>query len=116
MLPTSMHSLRRYENAMAYSVTIAAEAMREYERIVAYLSNTLKSPKAAKGFLDEFICQVGLIRENPELHALSRMPELAAKGYRPLLVSNYVALYKIAGDAVVIAHVFHQSQDYAKLI
>ena len=32
---------------MAYSVTIAAEAMREYEQIVSYLSGTLKSPSAA---------------------------------------------------------------------
>ena len=60
--------------------------------------------------------QVDFVRGNPELHALSRMPELAAKGYRPLFVKNYVALYKVHDDAVVIAHIFHQSQDYARLI
>jgi len=30
---------------MAYSVTITAEAMREYEQIVSYLSGTLKSER-----------------------------------------------------------------------
>ncbi len=101
---------------MAYSVSIAAEAMREYEQIVSYLSGTLKSPGAAKGFVDEFMRQVDHVRDNPELHALSRMPELAAKGYRPLFIKNYVALYKVHDGAVVIAHIFHQSQDYARLV
>ncbi len=101
---------------MAYSVTIAAEAKREYEQILAYLSETLKSPGAAKGFVDEFDRRVSLIRNNPELHALSRMPELAARGYRPLLVNSYVALYKVVNDSIVLAHIFHQSQDYARLV
>ena len=60
--------------------------------------------------------QVDSVRDNPELHALSRMPELATKGYRPLFVKNYVALYKVHDGAIVIAHIFHQSQDYARLI
>ena len=101
---------------MAYSVAIAAEAMRECEQIVSYLSGTLKSPRAAKGFADEFMSQIDSVRDNPELHTLSRMPELAAKGYRPLFIKSYVALYKVHDGAVVIAHIFHQSQDYARLI
>lgn len=101
---------------MAYSVTIASEAMREYEQILSYLSGTLKSPGAAKGFADEFMRQVDSVRDNPELHALSRMPELAAKGYRPLFIKNYVVLYKVHDGAIVIAHIFHQSQDYARLV
>ena len=101
---------------MTYSVTIAAEAMREYEQIVSYLTNTLRSPAAAKGFVDEFMQQVDSVRDNPELHALSRMPELATKGYRPLFVKNYVALDKVHDGAIVIAHIFDQSQDYVRLI
>ncbi len=31
-------------------------------------------------------------------------------------VKNYVVLYKADGDEVVVAHIFHQSQDYAKLV
>ena len=101
---------------MAYRVTIAAEAAREYEQIVSYLTGVLGSQQAARGFADEFARQVKSVRANPEIHALSRMPELAARGYRPMLVNRYVALYKVVGGEVVIAHVFHQSQDYAKLV
>lgn len=101
---------------MAYRAVILREAQREYHDIVAYLAEILKSPQAAGNFMDEFARQLGLVRNNPELHALSRMPELASRGYRPMPVNNYVALYKIDGDAVVVAHVFHQSQDYARLV
>lgn len=94
----------------------AAGAMREYERTVSYLSSTLKNPNATRGFSKEFMRQVDLVRENPEPHALSRMPELTAKDYGALFVKNYVVLYKIVDGSVVIAHIFHQSQDYARLV
>ena len=101
---------------MACRAVILESAAREYEEIVSYLADVLGSPGAAAGFADEFDRQLSLVRSSPEMHALSRMPELAARGYRVMLVGSYAALYKVDGDAVVVAHVFHQSQDYAKLV
>ncbi len=101
---------------MAYKRKILKEAAREYRDIVRYLAEVLNSPDAASGFMDEFNYQLSLVCDMPELYGLSRVKELAALGYRTLLVKNYVALYKIDDDAVVVAHIFHQSQDYAKLV
>ena len=44
------------------------------------------------------------------------MPELAARGYRTMHVNNYVALYRVKDDMVVVAHIFHQTQNYASLV
>lgn len=101
---------------MAYKRKILKDAAREYRDIVRYLATVLCSPDAARGFIDEFDYQLGLVCDIPELYGLSRMKELAALGYHAMQVKNYVALYKIEGDAVVVAHIFHQSQDYAKLV
>lgn len=101
---------------MAYRVVILDEAQKEYEAIVAYLIDVLQSPQAAINFMDEFDYQVSIIRENPFIHNLSRMPELAAKGYRTVLVNHYIALYKTSQDLIVVAHIFHQTQDYARLV
>ena len=98
---------------MAYKRKILEEAAREYREIVSYLATVLCSPDAARGFMDEFEHQLDLVCDMPELYGLSR---LAVLGYRPMRVKNYVALYKIVDDTVVIAHVFHQSQDYARLV
>ncbi len=101
---------------MAYRRIILKEAAREYRDIVRYLATVLCSPEAARGFVDEFDYQLGLVCDAPELYGLSRMKELAALGYHAMQVKSYVALYRIEGDAIVVAHIFHQSQDYAKLV
>lgn len=101
---------------MAYRKVILAQAQQEYRDIVGYMVGVLKSPQVARGFMEEFDRQVDLVAGNPELFALSRMPELAARGYRAAPVKNYLMLYKVRDDSVVIAHIFHQLQDYARLV
>lgn len=97
-------------------VVILAEAQREYEDIVSYLAVTAQSPSAARSFMGEFDRQVELIADYPEIHPLSHLRELAAKGYRAFAVGKYLALYKIDDTSVVISHIFHRSRDYARLV
>ncbi|MBS5451376.1 MAG: type II toxin-antitoxin system RelE/ParE family toxin [Coriobacteriia bacterium] len=101
---------------MAYKLVIAREAQGEYRAIVGYLATTLGSSQTARHFMDEFDAKVGLIGQQPEAFDLCHLPELVALGYRSVAVMRYTVLYKIAGDEVVIAHIFHQSQDYARLV
>lgn len=101
---------------MAYSITILEEAASEYRQIVHYLAKVLQSPQAARGFIEEFDSQVARIRTMPELYAASEMPELAKMEYRAFQVNSYLVLYRIEDTQVHIAHIFHQSQNYTKLI
>ena len=101
---------------MTYKYEILREAQVEIDSIIAYLVSLAGDPVVARAFLDEFHKQVALVCSNPTLFGLSRMPELAALGYRTFFVKNYVVIYFVRGDSVYIAHVFHQRQDYARLI
>ena len=101
---------------MAYRVVILKGALAEYVQILRYLDENLGNKQAARDFAEEFERQTALVAENPHLHALSRLPELAAKGYRSYFVKRYVVLYKIKDDLVVVAHIFHQTQNYARLV
>lgn len=101
---------------MAYKVVILKEAEREYHSIVDYLSNILKSKQAAKNFINEFDKQVALISSNPDIFSLSKLPEVEALGYRSAFINKYVMLYKAEENLVIIAHIFHQTQDYARLV
>lgn len=101
---------------MTCRTVILDEAKREYRKIVDYLARVLCNNQAATGFVNEFSRQVDLIADNPNIHALSRLPELANRGYRACFIGNYVMLYKTVGKTLYIAHIFHQSQDYAKLV
>ena len=65
-------------------------------------------PSAAASFLDAFEAFLREVGENPSLHAFSRLPEIAALGYRSAVVGRYVALYFERNGRVYVAHVFHQ--------
>ena len=101
---------------MTYNRKILAQAALEYHSIIGYLTSTLSSPQAAKDSINEFEHQLNLVCEMPMLYGLSKIEELAVLGYRSFLVKKYIAIYKIKGNCVIVAHIFHQSQDYAKFV
>lgn len=107
---------RALRENMTYSYRFLDGAQADYEGIVAYLLSISDGPSAAQNFVDEFDKQINLVCSNPELYRLSRLPELAALGYRTMLVNKYIALYSFRQETVIVAHIFHQKQDYARLV
>ena len=101
---------------MAYEFVLLPRAQRDFDAIVQYLAIDLASPQAARHFVDEFEKKMALVCQNPRLYALSRIPEIGDRGYRPMPVQRYVALYSIRENLIVVAHIFHQSQDYARYV
>lgn len=99
---------------MARSVRIEPEAEREVDEIAAYLAGHGLSTLTT--FLDKYEEQLELIASGVVTHGLSRCPELARLGYRTCHINSYLMLYFVEDDEVVVAHVFHQSQDYARLV
>ena len=96
-------------------VVISQDAESELELIYGYLS--IFGARTADRFLDAYEECVSTLEEGVVEHPLSRHPELRRSGYRVALVNSYLVLYRVAAhDEVHVAHVFHQSQDYAKLV
>jgi len=98
---------------MAYKAFILPTAEKELDTIVSHLMEF--GTNTAKGFLDEYIKQLDLLCTGVVEYSLSRMPELAALGYHTALVNNYLFLYYLDGSKLVVAHFFHQRQNYASL-
>ncbi len=101
---------------MACDYVMLDGAKSDFESIVGYLLAASGGPSAAESFIEEFKRQIASVCDDPELYGLSRMPELAALGYRAALVNSYVALYFHRDDTVFVAHIFHQRQDYARFV
>lgn len=99
---------------MAYNIRILPTAEKELEEAIVYLLGYSK--KAASDLMSEYENQINLLKEGTVSYALSRMPELAKLGYHTALVGNYLFLYYIEEKTLVIAHFFHQRQDYASLV
>lgn len=97
-----------------YKVRIYPSAQQDLQDIVCYL-NTL-SPNAALRYYDKL---------TEEIASLSRMPErcpkpkdlaLAAKGYRYLIVGNYLVFFVTSGDTVQIRRILYGRRDYRALL
>ena len=101
---------------MGCRVLVSEEAAGDLEAIVAYLAENLGEPSAALNILDSFDEFTGNVAEFPEMYPIVREPRLARLGYRKAPLSKYIALYRLCGKEVLVAHVFHQSQDYARLV
>ena len=97
-----------------YDVILYPTAKQDLLDIIDYL-NTL-SPDAALRYYD-------LLTE--EIASLSRMPErcprpkdlaLAAKGYRYLIVKDYLVFYVVSGRTVQIRRILYGRRNYQALL
>lgn len=101
---------------MIYKIIVTDSYSNEYKKILKYLTIDLKEKNAAKNLNDEVDHIIGLISSNPNLFGLSLNKKLRKRKYHKVTVENYLILYKVIDNKVFLAHIFHQSQDYANLI
>lgn len=99
---------------MDSKVRILPTAQREVKEIVAYLAGY--GSKTARRFTDAYRHQLDLLSSGVVEYGLSALPELAELGYRACRANRYIILYYREGETAVIAHVFHGSRDYARLV
>lgn len=98
----------------SYRVRIYPAAKRDLLEIIDYL-NTL-SQDAALRYYDLLTEQIASLA-----HMLERCPKpkdlaLAAKGYRYLIVKDYLVFYLISGDTVQIRRILYGRRDYRSLL
>ena len=99
---------------MAYQIEFQDSARYEADAILNYLKS--KDEQSADNFYKDLQKCCVQLREGIVDYALSRFVTLAKQGYHSVFFNNYVVLYFQEGDKRTIAHIFHQSQDYASLV
>ena len=97
-----------------YKIRIFPTAKQDLEDVVAYL-NTL-SPDAALRCYDQLVGEIAALSEMPERWPRPKDLALAAKGYRCLLVKNYLVFYVLDGDTVQIRRILYARRDYRSLL
>jgi len=78
--------------------------------IVSYL-NTL-SPQAAIKYYDLLVEKIGSLAELPQRCPFVRDVALKAKGYRFLMVENYLVFFVIKDDTVQICRILYNKREY----
>lgn len=103
---------------MAYEVFLTPAAESDLARILDYLDSQLDASQAVGAFLEKYAEVCEELAEHPQMYRCSQAAELQMRGYRRFLIGKYVALYLVREDRqqVVVARIFHGTQNYTKYI
>ena len=97
-----------------YKINTFTTATQDLEEVIGYL-NTL-SPDAASKYYDLLVEEIASLSKMPERCPKPKDLALAAKGYRYLIVKNYLVFYAIIGDTVQIRRILYAHRDYRALL
>lgn len=100
--------------AEIYNVRIYPAAEQDLLDIIDYL-NTL-SPQTALRYYDLLTEQIASLSTMPERCPHPRDLALTAKGYRYLIVKDYLVFYRIIGDTVQIHRILYGRRNYQALL
>ena len=78
-----------------YKVKISPRAIRELDSIYKYIANEKLAPENAKGQVDRIKKSILNLDSFPQSHQERNEGRYAGKGYRQLLVDNYIAIFRI---------------------
>lgn len=98
----------------AYDVKIYPTAKQDLNDIISYL-NTL-SPDTATQYYDFLVEEIASLSQLPDRCPRVKDPALLIKGYRYLVVKNYLVFYVISGSTVQIRRILYGKRDYQALL
>ena len=78
-----------------YKVILNARAFRDIDDIFAYIAMEKLSPENARGQTTRIFAALKKLEALPQAHQERMEGRYAGKGYRQLLIDNYIAIYRI---------------------
>lgn len=78
-----------------YKVKVNPRAISELDRIYKYIADDKLAPQNAKGQVDRIKKAVLNLDTFPQSHQERNEGRYAGKGYRQLLIDNYIVIFRI---------------------
>jgi addiction module RelE/StbE family toxin len=97
-----------------YSIKIFSEAASDFDEIVDYLATL--SEQAALKYYDLIVDEISTLATMPERYSLVKDTQLRLRGYRKLLIKNYIVFYVINGNDVEIRRILYAKRQYENLL
>lgn len=93
-------------------------AYEDLNEIDSYISETLGNPQAAMRLMEEIEKSVDQLERFPMIGSAVEDPFLESKGYRKLVVQNYLIFYLVdaSRQLVVIMRVQYGAREYRNLL
>ncbi|HIV16951.1 MAG TPA: type II toxin-antitoxin system RelE/ParE family toxin [Candidatus Alectryocaccobium stercorigallinarum] len=78
-----------------YKVKLYPRAFRDLDDIFAYIALEKLSPENAKGQTDRIVEKLKKLDTFPQAHQERIEGRYAGKGYRQLVIDNYIAIFRV---------------------
>ena len=78
-----------------YNVKINPKAIRDLDRIYEYIANEKLAPENAKGQIDRIKKAILNLNTFPHSRQERNEGRYGGKGYRQLLIDNYIAIFRV---------------------
>ena len=93
-----------------YKVMLNPRAICELDGIYEYIANEKSAPENAKGQIDRIKKAILNLEIFPQSHQERNEGRYNGKGYRQLLIDNYIAIFRIDETAKIVYVVTVQYQ------
>lgn len=96
-----------------YKVKINPRAIRDLDSIYEYIAKEKSAPENAKGQVDRIKKAILDFATFPQSHQERNEGRYAGKGYRQLLIDNYIAIFRIeeASKTVYVVTIQYQGRN-----
>ena len=96
-----------------YKVKISPRAIGELDSIYKYIANEKLAPENVKGQVDRIKKSILSLDTFPQSHQQRNEGRYAERGYRQLLLDNYIVIFRIdeADETVYVVTVQYQGRN-----
>ena len=101
-----------------YEVNVTGPAENDLHDIVRYISSQLNAPMTALNMFRTITDAIAKLKTTALMHPLVRDDRLAAMGYRPLTIKNYIAFYIVSEKEkfVDVDRILYARRDWQRIL
>lgn len=101
-----------------YRIRYTPLAYEDLSEIDTYISQVLLNPQASLGLLDEMQGFINRLKQFPLIGSEVEDPYLASKGYRKLVVQNYLVFHLVDREKkeVIVMRILYGAREYHNLL
>ena len=97
-----------------YNIKVFSLAENDLDEIVDYLA-TLSEQAALRNY-DLIMGKIGSLATMPKRCPMAKDTQLRLRGYRTMMVNNYIVFYIINGNTVEIRRILYSHRQYEALL
>ena len=99
-----------------YKLKYTKSYREDLKSIINYIKHSLQNPIAAQSLKDEIRNKCKNIKENPFIYPVVPDEYLASKGYRFVMINNYMIFYKIIENNIEIIRFLYGYRDWMNIL